>query len=84
MQYDDSATPTKPNLIAIRDRHHFDITELAQAAMVHPETVYMMLLGEPVPYDFAVAILVALSEHAGEKYTLENVDVRLTPERGTL
>lgn len=73
--------PSKTNLIAIRDRYHFDIPMLATAAMVHTETVYKMLLGEPVAYDFAVAVLVALSEHAGENYTLENVDVQIKPER---
>lgn len=75
--HDESVTPTKPNFITLRDRHHFDITELAQAALVHTETVYRMLLGEPVPRDFAIAVLVAFSEFAEVKYTLEDVDIRI-------
>ncbi len=71
------AAPKKFTLRQLRERHHFDIPALARSAAVSTDTVYGMLLGDPVPHDEAVAVLNAFSEDAGEAYTLDTVEVCL-------
>lgn len=72
------ATPMKPTLIYLRNRYHFDITALAQQALVHPEIVYRMLLHQAVSSRMAAQVLTALSLRTGQSYSLNNVKVKLS------
>jgi hypothetical protein len=67
----------KKKFIDLRSQHHFEITLLAEKAMVQPEIVYHMLLGNPVPRDYAIMVLNALSQQTGSIYTLDNIDVKV-------
>ncbi len=77
-----TTNPARPTLLQLRNQHHFDIIALAQQAQVHPEGVWRMLLGEPVPRGFAEKVLNAFSEHVGSIYTLETVNVPLARQSG--
>jgi hypothetical protein len=68
----------KKRFVELRNEHHFEIFGLAEQAQVHPEVVYRMLLGERVPRDYAVMVLMALSRLTGYSYTLDNVDIQLS------
>jgi hypothetical protein len=68
----------KIKFIELRHEHRFEIFGLAEQARVHPEVVYRMLLGERVPRDYAVMVLVTLSRLTGRSYTLDNVDIHLS------
>lgn len=67
----------KLTMMNVRDRHHFDISELERSAMVPMGTVRNMLIGTPVNAHNARAVLGVLSAGTGEIYTLDTVDVSL-------
>jgi hypothetical protein len=68
----------KQKFIIIRQKHHFNILELAEQAQVAPDIVYHMLLEDPVPRDSAIRVLDRLSEQTGVRYTIDNVYVQFT------
>src|SRR5690349_15644341 len=82
IQEDHPAKPASRKLtfMDVRDKHHFEIVPLAYQALVSPQTVYAMLLCQPVSRECAIAVLNTLSEQTGERYTLDSVDVPLELE----
>ncbi len=70
----------QPFFRELRDRHHFDVAELARKAGTHEITVVAMLRGMPVYRAQAEKVLQALSEMTGRQHTLENVRMKLIEE----
>ena len=66
---------TRPNLMQLRDRQHFDIGKLAFEANTSPLLVHVMLLGQPVSEAEADAVLAALSKMHETRYSRETVTV---------
>src|SRR5579885_397960 len=66
--------------LQLRERYHLQTVELAQQAQVEPRAVYFLWLGYPVTRQEAEQILAAISNIAGQSYTLDNVRVVLVPE----
>lgn len=76
----------KISFIELRNRHHFDICELAWHADSDPKPgkqsikaleliIYKMLVGEPVHREDALRILATLSRLIKATYTLEDISI---------
>ncbi len=79
-QRDQPTPPRKLTPLRIREQYHLNIANLAHQAGVGPSTVYFMMMGYPIARELAEQILATMSRLAGQRYTLENVQVALLPE----
>ncbi len=79
-QRDQATPPRKLTPLRIREQYHLNIANLAHQAGVGPSTVYFMMMGYPIARELAEQILATMSRLAGQRYTLENVQVALLPE----
>lgn len=79
-QRDQSKQNPKLTPLQVREQYHLNIADLAYKAKVAPRVVYFMLLGYPITRQEAEHVLAAISKIAGQAYTLEQVQVALTPE----
>jgi hypothetical protein len=62
-------------------KHEIHLASLAYAANVSPNSLYLMLRGQPVSQNEAVRVLAAISQSLEQEYTLETVHVELLPTR---
>lgn len=69
----------RPFFRQLRDRHHFNVAELARKAQTHEIVIVTMLRGNPVYRTQAEKVLQALSKMTKLQYTLETVRVPLIP-----
>ncbi len=70
----------KPTLEDLRNQRYFDSTTLALQAGVDRSVLERMLHRQPVQRYQAELVLAALSDEFGESYTLDAVDVVLSPQ----
>jgi hypothetical protein len=70
-----------PTFAAFHSIHQFDLPVLSTASGVSFDVIGMMLRCEAVATKEARLVLKAASMQAGQKYTVDNVDVRLVEER---
>ncbi|SRR5216110_1278905 len=70
-----------PTFADFHSIHQFDLAILSTTSGVSFDIVSMMLRAEPVPTGEASLVLKAASAQTGQKYTVNNVDVRLAEER---
>ena len=70
-----------PTFVDFHRIHQFDLDILSTASGVPFDLVLMMLRGEAVPRGAASSVLKAASSQTSQKYTVDNVDVRLTGEK---
>ena|SRR2546429_356385 len=61
--------------------HQFDLAILSTVSGVSFDIIGMMLNNEPVPMKDARSVLQAASQQTGQRYTVTNVDVKLTDEK---
>ncbi len=71
----------RPFFRQLRDRHHFNVAELASKASTHELTVVAMLRAQPVYRVQAEKVLKVLSDMTKLQYSLENVYVPLIEEK---
>ena len=67
----------RPFFRQLRDRHHFNVAELAHRAGTHEIVVISMLRNKPVYRAQAEKVLNALSKMTKLEYSLKNVHVPL-------
>ncbi len=70
-----------PTFADFHSIHQFDLAILSTASGVSFDIISSMLSDEPVPMNQARLVLRAASKQAGQMYTLDNVDVKLTERR---
>jgi hypothetical protein len=74
----------KPTLLQLRELYGLRTYDLAQAANVELDVVYLMLRGLPVSPEDAQRVLTGLSRLTGQHYTLDDLDMTVLEEEDVI
>lgn len=70
----------KPTLADLRNQHYFDISTLAERAGVDLSVIHHILNRQPVQRYQAELVLAALADELSTNFTLDTIDITLSPE----